>query len=180
MTGTRFSRVLRAATQKKYTHVSISLDKELNELYSFGRRNQYLPFIAGFVKEHPDKGVFRKFPTECLIYEIEITDGEYSHLKDLLAVFMEDYRHYRYNFVALLLMSMNIPYNCKSHFVCSQFVAYLLTKSNVVDFNKAYSLVRPEDFYNIRFKHEIYEGLLRDYSRTVCRKPKKYITPLFG
>ena len=35
-TGTILSNLIRFYTKKEYTHVSISLDVELNELYSFG------------------------------------------------------------------------------------------------------------------------------------------------
>lgn len=163
MTGTRFSRFLRAATKKKYTHVSISLDRQFTQLYSFGRRNPYLPFIAGFVKEEPSDGVFAKFPTRCVVFEIPVTQEEYLEIRRIIDDFMSDYDHYRYNFIGLPLMALEIPLKRKWHFVCSQFVAYLLGKSGVVQFEKDLSLIRPDDFFSLEDKTKIYEGFLRDY-----------------
>ena len=54
-TGTLFSRALKVATRHPYNHVSISLDRELNAMYSFARRNIYCPWIAGFIEENPDE-----------------------------------------------------------------------------------------------------------------------------
>lgn len=37
--------------QEPLNHVSIALDRELTEVYSFGRKQPDNPFIGGFVKE---------------------------------------------------------------------------------------------------------------------------------
>ena len=49
--GTILSRVIKLYTRKEYTHVSISLDKRLRKMYSFGRLNPYNPFYGGFIHE---------------------------------------------------------------------------------------------------------------------------------
>ena len=46
-TGTILSRLVKYYTKKEYSHVSISLDENLEEMYSFGRLNAYIPFIGG-------------------------------------------------------------------------------------------------------------------------------------
>ncbi len=163
MTGTKFSRFLRLCTNKEYTHVSLSLDRELTQLYSFGRRSQYFPIIAGFVREDPQGGVFSRYNTRCLVYEIRVTDEEYRRVEGLIASFLTEYRQYHYNFLGLPLIALQIPWQCRRHFVCSQFVAYLLTRGGVARFSKDYSLVRPEDFYTIRGLHQVFKGTLREY-----------------
>lgn len=40
-TGTALSRIIKFATKVEFAHVSIALDEELNEMYSFGRINPY-------------------------------------------------------------------------------------------------------------------------------------------
>ena len=57
-TGTILSRIIRIYTKDEFTHVSISLDDELNEMYSFGRLNPYNPFLGGFVHENINYGTF--------------------------------------------------------------------------------------------------------------------------
>ncbi|USK36883.1 hypothetical protein LIS77_13090 [Cytobacillus firmus] len=50
-TGTLFTRLIKLYTKKPYNHASISIDPELKEVYSFGRKTAKNPFIGGFVKE---------------------------------------------------------------------------------------------------------------------------------
>ena len=50
-TGTILSQIIKIKTKDKYAHVSIALDRELEELYSFGRVNPYIPILGGFVHE---------------------------------------------------------------------------------------------------------------------------------
>ena len=52
--GTALSKIIKGFTKDEFSHVSISLDKELNEMYSFGRLNPYNPFWGGFVHEYID------------------------------------------------------------------------------------------------------------------------------
>ena len=58
-TGTFLSRIVTVYTRKEFSHVSISLDENLNYMYSFGRLNAYNPFIGGFVHESPKYGTFK-------------------------------------------------------------------------------------------------------------------------
>ena len=48
-TGTFLSRVIKAFTGNKFTHVSIALDRNMEYMYSFGRLRPYNPFLGGFV-----------------------------------------------------------------------------------------------------------------------------------
>ena len=59
-TGTVLSRIIKDYTQDEFSHVSISLDKELKEMYSFGRLNPYNPFWGGFVQEGINFGTFKR------------------------------------------------------------------------------------------------------------------------
>src|SRR5690554_939767 len=57
-TNTILSRLISIIKNDEYTHASISLNKDLNYMYSFGRKNKYNPFIGRFVKENIDEGVY--------------------------------------------------------------------------------------------------------------------------
>ncbi|MEA5010798.1 MAG: hypothetical protein VB100_03640 [Angelakisella sp.] len=171
MTGTKFSRFLRLCTNKEYTHVSLSLDKEMTQLYSFGRRSNYMPIIAGFVKENPQGGVFSKYDTLCSVYEIEVSDEEYDRIRGLIASFLAEYKQYQYNFLGLPLIALQIPRRCRRHFVCSQFVAYLITLGGVATFPKDYSIVQPEDFYTLKGLRPVYKGTLKEYIQQVRTIP---------
>ena len=73
-TGSIVSKFIRIVTRDRYNHVSVTLDKELNTMYSFGRIYTYNPFIGGFVKESVNNGAFKRFirNTVAVILELEI------------------------------------------------------------------------------------------------------------
>ena len=51
-TGTKVADIIGAITGDRFAHASVSLDRELNELYSFARRGIYNPLFSGFEKEN--------------------------------------------------------------------------------------------------------------------------------
>lgn len=59
-TASIVSRLIRWSTGDPYTHASISLDQNLDEMYSFGRIFPNNPLIGGFVKESPRYGTMKK------------------------------------------------------------------------------------------------------------------------
>lgn len=168
MTGTKFSKLLQFATQKEFTHVSIALDKDLKELYSFGRRSMVIPLIAGFVREELDQGVYKKYDTSCEVLELNVSKRQYRKIKSEINKYVSAYEKYRYNLLGLPFMWFDIPYERENHLVCSQFVASILTFSNTYEFKKSWAIVRPIDFYNIPKIRSIYKGQLRNYNKKTC------------
>ena len=57
-----FASLIRHYLGQKYVHVVLSLDEQLSEAYSFGRRNPYIPLIAGFEREW-SRQIAGAFPT---------------------------------------------------------------------------------------------------------------------
>ena len=87
-TGTILSRIIKTYTKDEFSHVSIALDNELKEMYSFGRLNPYNPFIGGFIHEYLNKGTFKRFvKTRAKIIELEIDDKQYNELKHIISEF---------------------------------------------------------------------------------------------
>ena len=76
-TGTILSNIIRYWTKDEFSHVSIALDADLEEMYSFGRLNPYNPFWGSFVHEHINKGTFKRFKnTTAKVYSIFVTDEQ--------------------------------------------------------------------------------------------------------
>ena len=164
LSGTYFSHFLRIMSPGlKYPHVSISFDKNLSTLYSFGRKKVNNPLFAGFVEEHPNTGVFGKFNPDCNLLELEITDEQYTKLKQIVLEFKKEYQKYNYNYMGLVFTFFKIPRNLNNRFTCTQFIAYALNKSNVETVNKPVSLILPTDYYDIPNSRIIYKGKLKSY-----------------
>lgn len=57
-----FASIIRKTIGIPYVHVAIALDPQLTEAYSVGRRNPFIPLIAGFEQEQLP-AIYRAFPT---------------------------------------------------------------------------------------------------------------------
>ncbi|MTI67874.1 MAG: hypothetical protein FH753_14910 [Firmicutes bacterium] len=163
-TNTLFSNIIKVYTKARYNHVSISLNGEFSEVYSFGRKFYLNPFYAGFVKEDLDNGVYSYFQdTESVIYSLKITEKQYVNLYNCINDFKKDSNRYRYNLLGLIGVTLNRPINRKYHYFCSQFVSSILKKSGVSLFNKPIGLVTPGDFQECLELKPIYSGKLNSF-----------------
>ena len=79
------SRLIKRITNYEYSHIAISLDRNCNTIYSFGRK-KYTSFInGGFSVEHKSGEFFSKFKdTICRIYELDVTIEQYNALKKII------------------------------------------------------------------------------------------------
>lgn len=159
---TVFSKFLRLFTKNYYNHVAFTFDDDCNRMYTFARWVTWLPLFSGFEIENINKGVLKKKPqTECLIHEIWVSDREYEEINAKMARFLASPRiKHWYNFFALPCIQFHWPYRSRNSFVCSTFVAYIL--SDILNFKKKYSYVTPNDYLELRLPIK-YEGVLAEY-----------------
>lgn len=163
-TGTILAKCINYYTKDKYVHVSLSLDESFEKMYSFGRIYPRNPFIGGLVEENLKDGVYKNFQnSECIIYRVQVSNEQYVLLKKELDLFLKDQKKYKYSLLGLLGVIMNRPIKRSNRYFCSEFVSYLLIKSNIYDPNKIPSLTKPSDLLNINDKEFIYEGLTYEY-----------------
>lgn len=158
------ARIIRLYTREPYAHASIALDKNLDEMYSFARRGMYNPFNAGFIREYIDRGVFGRFKsTTCSIYQLRITEEQYTKLRSEIDIFNRNKEAYSYNFLGVIGAAFNIPRCSENKYFCSQFVAHILEKSGIHIFDKNCALVKPRDIRINPYLEMIYQGKLSEY-----------------
>jgi len=166
-TDTWLSRVLQLFIKSKYVHVSVSLDKDLHTMYSFGRVNPDNPFSGGFSQENLSEGVFKKNRNcECVVYRIGITEEQHQLLVTELERFIASKEYYRYNLLGLFTAKMNVPFKRHRYYFCSQFVSELLVKSHILQLEHSPELIKPTDLLNIEGKEEVFKGFVREYIET--------------
>ncbi len=150
-TNTILSRLIGFIKEDDYTHASISLDIGLKEMYSFGRKYLYNPFVGCFVKENFNKGVYGRHNNLCgLVMEIEVSHEQYRKVENLINEFILNKDLYKYNYIGLINCLLNIESCNEKKFLCSEFVYYILNKSDIVNFSKSRNLVRPQDLQNVK------------------------------
>lgn len=161
-TGTALSKLIKGYTKDEFSHVSIALDIELKEMYSFGRLNPYNPFWGGFVHEYIDKGTFKRFyKTRAKVYSLEITEQQYEFIKNYIEQIKNNKENYKFNIIGLFAAGFHKKIKKQKSFYCAEFVKYVMEKADIK--TDLPDIVKPEDFKNIKELQEIYGGLLRKY-----------------
>lgn len=160
--GTFLSKLVKIYTQKEYSHVSLALDENLKEMYSFGRLNPYNPFFAGFVRESPKFGTFKRFnKTKTKIYSLDVDERQYENICRIIKKIDLDKKHYKFNIIGLLAVALHLKIKREKSFYCAEFVKYVFDNSNLqIDLPE---LVKPTDFANIKGSNEVYTGMLNEY-----------------
>lgn len=162
--GSLLSRCIKLYTKEPYTHVSIALDINLNELYSFGRIHPYNPLFGGFVRENIVNGTYARFEnTRFALYSLKVNDIQYRKLKKEIYKFKLNQEKYGYNLVGLFGVVLNVPVERKYNYFCSQFVATILKNSGINIIDKPTALITPRDFRKCEKLELVYEGILKSY-----------------
>ena len=170
-TGTVLSTIIKFYTKDEFSHVSIALDADLEEMYSFGRLKPYNPFIGSFVHEYINKGTFKRFRnTKAKVYSLYVTDEQYEKAKKVIEYFNSNKEKYRFNLLGLACVSIHKKIVKKNTFYCAEFVRHVLKVSGIIETKELPEIIRPEDFKNLKGLEEEYSGLLRKYKKKKLNK----------
>lgn len=173
-TGTNVAKAVKFFTKKPYNHVSVSGDIELSKMYSFCRTYRYVPLPATFNEEIIGEGTLGLFSNiPCEIYQIHVSHEQKKHFENLIKNFYTFRNSYSYNILGLFAIYLNISWNRKSHFLCSQFVAHVFSEIGI-NLEKNPCLYTPEDFRHLSDAQLIYKGELNDWQRYNKRKYFQY------
>ena len=168
-TGTIPSKIIKWRTGNKFSHTSISLDDNLDNMYSFARKGIYNPLNAGFIKEDIRNGVFKRKPkTEIAVFGLDVTTEQYNGISKVIDEFVSIKNKVKYNFMALSTMIFfEYKKEVTNKYFCSGFVATVLKTNNINLFNKDSCIVFPQDFYEpLKNTGElIYEGNILSYPK---------------
>lgn len=158
-----FASLIRRTIGISYVHVAVGLDPGLKEAYSIGRRNPFVPVIAGFERERlPD--IYGAFPTaRYKIVSLPCTGWQKAAIAAQLEECYENRFRYHYCVLGLPFLLLGIPFYQKRHYTCSSFLARLLAENGIELFEKHFSLVTPRDFYELPQTEPVYEGTLADF-----------------
>jgi hypothetical protein len=155
-TGTWFTRLIRLYTKAPYNHVSISLDEDFTEVYSFGRKQPENPFIGGFVQEDFNGDLFKE--ATCAVYSCVVTDQQYRQIRSIVDKFKRNSDEYRYNLLGVIGIMLKLNIKREKAFFCSQFVASIFEQSGARIVHKSAALTTPADIGQSQALDLIYQG----------------------
>jgi hypothetical protein len=174
-TGTWLSKIIKWYTKEPLNHSSISLDDELTQVYSFGRKFQANPLEGGFVKEDMQGDLFlnNERPTACALYSCNVSAATYERIRMQLVHMEQHHSDYSYNLLGLLTFVFKLKYVPKNSYFCSQFVSSILRENGVVLVDKPSELVTPADIAKSKLLSLIYRGTLNAFLQEKGRKNKQ-------
>ena len=160
-TYSMLARTIKCITHEKYSHISIAFDEKCEEMYSFGRKYRYFPFLGIFKQEKLDEGLFLNKNAKMAIYEIYVTKEQYKSAKEKIKEIEENNKGY--NIAGLLLAYFKIKLH-RNKYYCSEFVYEVLSSNNVHLLDKKETLFQPEEIINrIKYNSLIYEGEIKNF-----------------
>lgn len=160
-TKTSLGKLIKSLTKHPYSHVSLSFNRDLSEVYSFGRKNINNPFGGGFVKEDMRNQFFRK--ANCAVFSCMVTPEEYDLMKAYVQEIEANQVKYKFNFFGLFGVLFERTIEREYAFFCSQFVAMVLKSAGRSIVQKPASLISPKDIYLSKELTFTYSGELKSY-----------------
>ncbi|GGB69127.1 hypothetical protein [Fictibacillus barbaricus] len=160
-TKTLFTKVISKFTNHPLNHASISFDKKLIDVYSFGRKEPNNPFIGGFVKENMQNKLFKR--SYCKVYRCKVTPFQYKLMQSYILRIEKEQKNFKYNFRGLFGVILNKEFEQKNAFFCSEFVAKVLNVGGIPIIKKSDSLMTPYDISCSTDLHLFYQGPLIEY-----------------
>ncbi len=163
-TGSIVSWMLKKITGAKYNHASIALSKDLECMYSFGRRHPYNPFWGGFVVESVNYGSLKRFKNAKIkVLRISVDEERYEQIRLRILEMLSNKKRYHYNYLGLFLGGANIQWRRENAYYCSEFVKDLLNRVDMEGCEVLQPVVHPMQFLDMPQAKLVYTGLLSDY-----------------
>lgn len=163
-TNTVLGRLIQHCLRVQYNHCSIALEIGLEHFYSFGRKEVYNMFRAGFVTESKNDGFFKEHSTaEIAVMQIPVTQEQWEVITQEIDEFNRQKKDFKYSLLGLIFCYLGIAKKRDHKYFCSQFVAEILENANTKLVDKPSTLVKPHDFLGTTQGHIIYRGEIGDY-----------------
>lgn len=118
----KIGKLIRGFTGERYNHVSISLDRDLTQMYSFARRYYRTPFYGGFVKESRARYHLNGTPSQIKICRLAVSQESYDQLAARFCAMYERREQLLYNHLSVVTIPFHRLIHLKDARICSEFV----------------------------------------------------------
>lgn len=157
--GTMLGRMIKWYTKQPLSHASLVLDQDLQEIYSFGRKNPGNPFIGGFIRESLKSSLLLE--ASCALYRCPVSQSVYARLQRQVEDMRSQQHQYKYSVWGLVGVALNRAWSRENAYFCSQFVATVLEENGAVHLEKPPALTTPGDLAALEELAPIFRGSVR-------------------
>lgn len=127
----RIGKFVRRLTAEPYNHVSIALDAELTQMYSFARRYYHTPFLGGFVKESLSRYCPKDTPARIRICRLPVSAEQHQQLSELLTEMYLHNEQYLYNHLSAGMAVFRQRIKLRDAYTCAEFCVQILNKLGI-------------------------------------------------
>ena len=165
---TKPGKIIQKFTGGKYSHASISLDKDLNEMYSFARFKYHTPLVAGFTKESiTSLSLGRDEGVDVKIFRVPVTKAQYTKLERNIEYFKANSARYKYNLFGLIFYLTPFEFNIRDTYICTEFVSKCVADLGIKKKKLWKNRISPDEMINALNEYEYYCGSLLEYAKTL-------------
>lgn len=149
-------RFVRLFVDGKYNHVSISVDEDLSEVYSFARFYRQAPFFGGFVKESAGRFHVGSKISDIIVCAVPVSAEKKADLTKRLHAMQKERDKYLYNLFSAVCVPIKKRIFVRDAYTCVEFAALVL---RLIGFG-----IGERDFLSIDqlmdmlMQYKIYEG----------------------
>ena len=163
-TPTSTGKLVRKFLKEKYNHASISLDKNLSEMYSFCRLSISNPLVGGIVRESVFTltiGLEEDVPIN--VYRIPVTTEKYELISKFIYGIYNDTEVYYYNFLQAIGLIYNKKHAVYKTYICSKFVMEAVKHAGINLTSIESYKITPTEICEIMGQFICFSGNLNDY-----------------
>lgn len=163
-TPTAMGKMIRRFIKGKYNHASISLDKNLIQMYSFCRLAVSNPLVGGIIRESVyTLAIGHEESIPINVYRIPVTVEKYELISKFIYDIYNDDEIYYYNFLQAIGLIFNKKHAIYKTYICSEFVMETLRQADVNFTSLESYKITPTDISEIMGQFIYYSGNLNDY-----------------
>lgn len=167
-TTTRFGYVLRRVGKVRFNHAAVALDENLNEWYSFARKQYHAALICGLVKENMDRYTLRRYSNvQAVIFRIPVTQEQYQNVRNMIMGIEQD-KEYMYNLFSVLTFPLLKGFAIYKAYSCIEFTTTVLMRLGIPLSKPTYQYT-PDDLLELLAEYQFFEGNLLDYKKPAER-----------
>jgi len=158
-TKTTFSKVSKMITGDPYNHISIMLNYDFDNIFTFSIRNG-LNKSGGFLRE--DRQDLRG--SRYSLYKMSVTDDVYLSIRNRIDNYFKNVNETTYNHFGIInaVLKQGVFKDEDKSMICSQFVATVLRESGIELFkNRPLSTVRPYEFVKSKLLKFVERGTIK-------------------
>lgn len=122
----RIGKLIRQVTHNRFNHVSISLDEEMRQMYSFARRYYRTPLLGGFVQETNSRFYPNGKQADIRLCRIPVTAQQAGDLSEQLSQMHQQREQYLYNHLSALGALVRQPIPVRDAYTCVEFCVEVL------------------------------------------------------